>query len=149
MATLTLGTWQNGIFAGSLTPASSAALYLPDQLTLATVYADKSGTSMTNPFPTGRAATAFGIDVQGNVGFAAAPGDYALLINGLYWFPVVVTVDPDDVSTHFDDPDGHGARTYADSNFLALADLGQAGGAAQLDENGVLVTGQVLMTVNS
>jgi hypothetical protein len=149
MATLTLGTYCNGIFQGSLSPVTSATVYLAGTNTLATVYADETGTSMTNPLPTGVSVGSNGIDTAGNVRFTAAPGKYETLLPGGVRERTDIAADPADFSAHLDDPDAHGFHTYADSNFLALADLGQPGGAAQLDENGVTVTGQVLMTVST
>jgi len=147
--TLSLGIWQNGIFQGSFTPVSSAAVYEADKTTLATVYSDLAATAMTNPLPTGQSPTLLGVDTGGNVGYAAAPGTYWLLINGSLWFQTTIEVVPEDVTGHFNDPDGHGLKTYVDGNYLPATALGQPAGAAQLDENGVMVTGQVLMTVQS
>lgn len=149
MATLTLATYENGIFQGAFSPVSSATIYLAGTSTLATVYADETGTAMTNPLPVGVSVGAGGIDTAGNVRFTAQPAKYDILLPGGIRVRADVSVDPADIGAHFDDPDAHGGRTYADSNFLALADLGSPGGAAQLDNNGVMVTGQVLMTVSS
>lgn len=150
MATLTLGTYDNGIFlGGSFTPATSVTIYLAGTATPATVYADEAGTAMTNPLPTAVAVGTNGVDVGGNVRFSAQPGKYDALLPGGVKVRVDVSADPADIGAHFDDPDGHGTRTYADSTFLPLSDLGQPGGAMMLDSNGVSVTGQVLMSVSS
>lgn len=150
MADLTLGTYDNGIFLGSsFTPASSVTIYLAGTSTLATLYADENFTAMTNPLPTGQAVGTNGVDTAGNVRFSAAPGKYDALLPGGAKVRCDVSADPADIGAHFDDPDGHGTRTYVDANYLPAVDLGAPGGAAMLDENGVTVTGQVLMQVNS
>lgn len=150
MATLTIGTYDNGIFlGGSFSPATSVTIYLAGTVTPATLYADENGTAMTNPLPTAVAVGVNGVDVGGNVRFSAAPGKYDALLPGGVKVRCDISADPNDIGAHFDDPNGHNVKGYVDANFLASTDLGAPGGAAQLDNNGVVVTGQVLMTVNS
>lgn len=78
----------------------TATVYEPDGTTLATLYADQSGTTaLANPLPTGVATTTAGLDVRGNGSFYAEPGPYVLVVarggTEVYRSPITVAADDD------------------------------------------------------
>lgn len=126
---------------------TGAQVYLSDKTTVATIYADETGTALTNSpsVPTGVADGAPGIDAIGNLVFFGDPTqDYSVLVNG-HFLPIQTTwVHHADVTDHLDgtDADPHNDRAYADTNKVDKSTLGVAGGTATLDSTGVLPANQ-------
>lgn len=142
---------------GLLIPPTDVKLFARGSLTdYAPLFADGGGaTSLANPLPTGAnppsdpSGILVGVDTAGNGSFWIAPGLWDIVIDGTR-FPLDIGVSGADAATHLQDTgDAHGLQTWATGQFLQASALGDPGGAAQLDENGVLVTGQVLMSVPS
>lgn len=73
---------QDGATKALIVP-TTCTVYASDNTTVATVYSNRTGSSLTNPLPTGVTVGQPGIDVVGNVMFWATPGEYYLGINGV------------------------------------------------------------------
>jgi hypothetical protein len=138
-------------------PTSVAVMLRGSATTYAPVFKDFGlSTTLANPLPTGVTPPSDltgllgGLDTAGNAGFWIPPGLYDVIINGTIRAPYDMGVSSIDTSAHLEDfDDAHGLQTWASGQFLQASALGDAGGAAQLDENGVMVTGQVLIQVSS
>lgn len=106
----------------NLVVPTTAQVYLSDNVTLATVYADTNRTLLTNSpsVPHGVTTGSAGIDTIGNLVFWADPThDYAVLFNGNYE-PIPTTwVHHADFTDHVDGtvPDPHGTRAWVLANF--------------------------------
>lgn len=132
----------------ALVVPTTAQLYLSDNATLASIY-NANGTALTNSpsVPHGVTIGTGGIDTLGNLVWWADPThDYSVLFNGQY-LPVPTTwVHHEDFTDHVDgtDADPHGDRANAATLYAPLSEVGNPGGLATLDANGLITTTQMV-----
>lgn len=110
----------------ALVVPTSAAVYLANSATLATLYSNTTGSALANPVPTGvtPGPTAVGLDTAGNlIVYVDIPGDYDVLSNGV---KVPLSTPPmhnHDQTDHVDgtNTDPHGDRAWALATFQTQA----------------------------
>lgn len=101
----------------NLVPPTSAAVYIANSATLATLYSDLNGTPLSNPVPTGvtPGPTAVGLDTSGNlIVYVDIPGDYDVLSGGVKEPLSTPPMHNHDITDHVDGTkaDPHGDRQW-------------------------------------
>ena len=132
----------------SLIVPSSASVYKSDKTTLATLYADETGTALSNPVPTNVADGAPGLDAVGNLVIYVDIGQYFyVLLNGHYEPIPEVGINGHDFTDHLDGTvsDPHGDRADAATKYTPLSQAGIANGYATLDGNAQIPAAQIVI----